>query len=280
MCPTATYVITGASDGIGAAAARLIHESLPTARLVLVGRDPDKTRAVAEPLGAEHHTADFTRLDEVHALAATLKNSCPRIDALVNNAGGNFSGPVRTVDGFERTWQVNQVAAHLLTNLLIDTLLASRASVVATSSLASTMAPRFNPDDPNVFDRFTPDRAYSNAKLGNVLFTRALHRRYHSRGLHTVAFHPGLIATNFARGSSSPLRLAYQTPLKRLMSSPEKGGANLAHFITGVPGIHWESGRYYNDNRHPGRERRQAKDPDLYNRVFDDTAAALGVGWP
>lgn len=275
-----TIVITGASDGIGATAARQIHAALPDARLVLVGRDPDKTRAVADPLGAEHHTVDFIRLDEVRDLAAALDDSCERIDVLANNAGGSFRGPIRTDDGFEQTWQVNHLAPYLLTNLLIDKLLASKASVVATSSAASWAFSRLNPDDPNSFHDFNPNRAYANAKLANVLFTKALHDRYHSAGLDTVAFHPGLIATNFASNTSSVLRFIYQTPASNLITDAEQGGANLAYFITGTAGIHWESGRFYNERRRPGHERRQAKDRDLINRVFDDSAAALGVSWP
>lgn len=275
-----TFVITGASDGIGAAAARLLHDALPDARLVLVGRDPAKTRAVAQPLGAEHHTADFARLDEVRELATALRAGCDRIDVLANNAGGSFRGPVRTGDGFERTWQVNHLAPYLLTNLLMDVLLASRASVVTTSSAASWAFARFDPDDPNSFRDFNPDRAYANSKLGNVLFTRALHDRYHARGLSSVTFHPGLINTNFARNTSSILRFAYQTPLARLLTSPDRGGARFAHFIAGVPGIHWESGRFYNERLRPGRERPQARDRGLIDRVFDDCAEALGVEWP
>ena len=42
-----TIVITGASDGIGAAASRILRAALPDARLVLVGRNPVKTAAIA-----------------------------------------------------------------------------------------------------------------------------------------------------------------------------------------------------------------------------------------
>ncbi|NCD18343.1 MAG: SDR family NAD(P)-dependent oxidoreductase, partial [Actinobacteria bacterium] len=63
-----TVVITGASDGIGAAAARRLHAD--GHRVVVVGRSPEKTRAVADELGAESHVADFARLDDVRALAA------------------------------------------------------------------------------------------------------------------------------------------------------------------------------------------------------------------
>ena len=124
-----TVVITGASDGIGAAAARRLHAD--GHRVVVVGRSPE-TRAVAAELGVQHHVADFARLDDVRALAADLA-SLERIDVLANNAGGIFGDRTLTADGFEKTLQVNHLAPFLLTALLLDTLLASGAAVVNLS---------------------------------------------------------------------------------------------------------------------------------------------------
>ncbi|GAB3705115.1 SDR family NAD(P)-dependent oxidoreductase [Corynebacterium nasicanis] len=273
-----TIVITGASDGIGAAAARLLRAALPDSRLVLVGRNPGKTAAIAAETGAEHHVADYARLDEVRDLAATLRG-LERIDVLANNAGSMFDGPIRTADGFELTWQVNQLAPYLLTNLLLPTLLSSRASVVATSSVASAFLSRFDPTDPETQRNFSPARAYGNSKLGNVLFTRELHTRYHARGLNTVAFHPGVIATNFGAETSGVIHYGYQTAIARMFRPAPDGGRNLAYFVAGVPGIHWESGSYYNDRRRPGIQKRAGRDPELAARVFEDTADALGVSW-
>ena len=56
-----TIVITGASDGIGAAAAGQLHAI--GERVVIVGRNPEKTRAVAEGIGAPWHVADYAELD-------------------------------------------------------------------------------------------------------------------------------------------------------------------------------------------------------------------------
>ena len=278
MTTSQTIVITGASDGIGAAAARRIRATLPDTDLVLVGRNPAKTQAVATEVDAPFHVADFSRLDEVRNLAAELL-TLPRIDVLANNAGGIFDGPSRTTDGFELTWQVNYLAPYLLTNLLRDTLLASRASVVGTSSIASVLFSRFDPTDPETFDAFSPNRAYGNAKLATNWFAKALHDRFHDRGLSTVAFHPGVIATNFGAESSGILHHAYNLAGDRMFTPAEQGGMNLAYFLTGVPGIHWESGEYYNDKRRPGIQRRAARDRDLIDSVFTETAEVLGVQW-
>lgn len=61
-----TVVITGASSGIGRIAARELHDR--GADVVVVGRDPERTRGIAAELGARHVLADMDRLDEVRAL--------------------------------------------------------------------------------------------------------------------------------------------------------------------------------------------------------------------
>ncbi|MGA6162497.1 SDR family NAD(P)-dependent oxidoreductase [Amycolatopsis magusensis] len=271
-------VITGASDGIGAAASELLSGN--DTRLILTGRDPVKTKAVAERVGAEYHVADFERLDEVRDLASALLDSGDRIDVLANNAGGLFSGPARTVDGFEKTFQVNHLAPYLLTNLLIDRLLPSRATVVNTSSVGARLNGRVDLDDLNSWKKFSVNRAYGTAKLANILFTRGLHQRFHAHGLSSVAFHPGPIASNFASDTTSYLRWVYRGPLKRLLTSPGRGGENLAHFATTATGAPWVSGEYYNDRREIARTNKQAYDAEMVARHWDLSAQMLGVQWP
>lgn len=70
-----TIVITGASDGIGAAAARQLTEN--GREVVVVGRSPRKTEAVARGIGGPFHVADFTDLARVRSLAEELKANHP-----------------------------------------------------------------------------------------------------------------------------------------------------------------------------------------------------------
>ncbi|MCW2508934.1 MAG: Retinol dehydrogenase 14, partial [Modestobacter sp.] len=88
----------------------------------------------AELDGALALTADFTRLDDVRRLAAQLRDRLPRIDVLVNNAGASFGRRALTVDGHERTFQVDHLAPYLLTRLLEEPLHAARGRVVTTAS--------------------------------------------------------------------------------------------------------------------------------------------------
>ncbi|MER7448497.1 SDR family NAD(P)-dependent oxidoreductase, partial [Microbacterium sp. NPDC097977] len=214
---TKTIVLTGASDGIGAASARQLSED--GHRLILVGRSVEKTRAVAADTGAEWFTADFARLDDVRELAAKIADAVGDggIDVLANNAGGIFGDQTPTVDGHEKTLQVNHLAPFLLTNLLLPQLRTGRAAVINTSSVAHRLFGRIDVDDLDNRAKYSANKAYGDAKLANVLFTKSLHTKFHGEGLTSVAFHPGTVQTNFASDSSTIMRLVYRTPLKHLL---------------------------------------------------------------
>jgi len=255
-----TIIITGASDGIGAAAARKL--SADGEHVVIVGRSPAKTASIADDLGVDYFVADFARLDEVRTLAAELRERYPRIDVLANNAGGIMGTRELTVDGHEKTFQVNHLAPFLLTTLLIDRLSESSATVVNTSSAANSVFGKFDLDDLDAERSYSPNRAYGNAKLANILFTRELHHRYHDQGISTAAFHPGVVATGFAAGSTSVMRLIYRTPLKRFLMPPEQGADTLTWLATATPGTDWISGEYY-EKRVVQKANPQAYDPAL-----------------
>lgn len=274
-----TIVITGASAGIGAAAARQLANAHPKDRLILVGRNKQRTEEIATELGAIGLTADFADLADVIALASDIRGITERIDVLANNAGGLFDGPTLTRDGFELTFQINHLAPMVLTWQLLDTLIKSQASVVATASKINAIA-KLDLTDLNGLRNFNSGFNYANAKLANILFTQELHRRYHSLGLNTVAFHPGVVSTNFSLDSHTIFRKLYSSPLMSSFgSSPEQGGENLAYFIDGTPGIMWKSGEYYSDNRKPGRISLTAKKPGLAQRHFEVCSKMLGIEW-
>lgn len=270
-----TIIITGASDGIGAAAARRLARDGHT--VVVVGRSREKTNAVADEIGADRYVSDFADLRQVRELATVLETTYPRIDVLANNAGGIFGDRTRTTDGFEKTLQVNHLAPFLLTNLLLDTLIASRATVIATSSIAARMFGRLDLDDLDDDRDPSANRAYGNAKLENVLFTRELQRRYGEQGLSAVAFHPGTIATSFAAESTSLMRFVYQTPLRHLvLSGPETGAEQLVWLATTTPGVDWEPGEYY-EKRRITKTNMQAYDGVLAEELWAESARRTGL---
>lgn len=244
-----TIVITGASDGIGAASARQLKAK--GHQVVLVGRSRIKTQALAAELSAPCHLADFTRLADVQRLASELERY-ERIDVLANNAGGIMGERQLTEDGFEKTFQVNHLAAFLLTRLLLNRLAASQARVIQTASIAANLYGKgFDIDDLNSEMAYRPQRAYGNGKLANILFTRELQRRHGAEGIAAVAFHPGVVRSSFASDTTHVMRFLYHSPLKYLATiSPESSGKRLTALAEGMPGIDWIPGEVY-DRKKP-----------------------------
>ncbi|GAA1165479.1 SDR family NAD(P)-dependent oxidoreductase [Nesterenkonia sandarakina] len=274
-----TIILTGASDGIGAAAARQLVADGHT--VALVGRSKQKTEALAQELDADFFLADFTRFSEVRTLAARLKDEYPRIDVLVNNAGGIFGDQTRTEDGFEKTLQVNHLAPFLLTNLLMNTLTASNASIINTASVGARFFGKIDLDNLNNERRYSANKAYGDAKLANILFAKELHRRFSHQGISAVAFHPGNVMTSFASDTTSVLRFIYQTPLGRMtgLISPEQGALPLVWLAEGESGREWVSGEYY-EKQKIAKTNPQAADAQLAAGLWDKSAEFVGLSTP
>lgn len=272
--PQRTIVITGASDGIGAAAARNLAKA--GERIVVVGRSPLKTAAVAAGLGADYFVSDFAELAQVRELAAALKENYPRIDVLVNNAGGIMGEHEFTVDGYEKTFQINHLAPFLLTTELMDILTASRATVINTASAANGFG-RLELNDLNSVRTYSTNRAYGTAKLANILFTAELQNRFGGAGIATAAFHPGVVATNFAAESTSWMRHAYKTVINRFLLTPEQGADTLVWLATSTPGQDWVPGAYY-AKRALAKANKQAYDADLARELWDRSDEMVNAG--
>jgi NAD(P)-dependent dehydrogenase (short-subunit alcohol dehydrogenase family) len=269
-----TIVITGASDGIGAVAARTL--SAAGEHVVVVGRNPGKTGRLAAELQAPAFVADFADLAQVRQLAAQLRAACPRIDILVNNAGAIMPGFERTADGHEKTFQVNHLAPFLLTNLLMDVLQASSATVITTASDAASLG-HLDLDDLDNTRAFDAKKAYATSKLENILFTRELHRRYGNRGIHAVAFHPGNVASSFASDTTSNWRFIYNTPLRHVvLISPKKGTRTLLWLVNGTPGTAWTPGLFYAKNK-TKTPNPQAGDDALAASLWNRSAELAGL---
>ncbi|WP_369221633.1 SDR family NAD(P)-dependent oxidoreductase [Streptomyces sp. R39] len=274
-----TIVITGASDGIGAAAARQLHADGHT--VVIVGRSPSRTQAIARELSADYYLADFSRLDDVRKLAADLNATYPRIDVLANNAGGIFGDRTKTADGFEKTFQINHLAPFLLTQLLIDKLIKSHATVIQTASVGARLFGNLVIDDLDHDQDFTPQLAYGTTKLENILFTQELNARCHDKGISTAAFHPGTVASSFATESDSFMKRIYSSRIGRaFMISPGKAANQLVWLAETTPGEEWESGVYYERQKPARRLHKQAKDDALAHRLWSRSEQLLASGGP
>jgi NAD(P)-dependent dehydrogenase (short-subunit alcohol dehydrogenase family) len=267
MSEPRTIVITGASSGIGRAAA--VELGGDGAHVVVVGRNPERTKAVADQAGGVPHVCDFDRLDEVRELAGELLRTYARIDVLANNAGGVVSKRELTLDGYERNLQLNHLAPFLLTRLLLPRLVESGGRVVSTSSVMNRYG-RIRLDDLNWSRRrwMFGWGAYSTAKLMTNLFIRELARR---STVPAYSFHPG-----FVRDEPEQSGLARLLTKGNYGISSEAGARPLIHLATSGT-LEVPSGTYFHRMTPFGREARQASDDQLAGALWERISEPLGL---
>jgi NAD(P)-dependent dehydrogenase (short-subunit alcohol dehydrogenase family) len=274
-----TIVITGASSGIGAAAARQLHSQ--GHEVVIVGRDAAKTKVIADELGVVSFLADYSRLEDVRRLASDLSARYPHIDVLVNNAGAMYDAFARTEDGFERTFQVNHLAPYLLTRMLAGLLVASKATVIWTSSIAIKQAGEFDIDrlgaaDESAARGYKPLRNYGQAKLASTVAMMEFHRRFGDKGMSSVALHPGIVATAFGDKVDGVIGWYFRSGLgKVLMTTADKSAERIVRLAVGTPGTDWQPGTFDVDGRAANKTRPEITDVAVGFKVWDHTEALL-----
>lgn len=268
-----TVLLTGASDGIGAEAAR--HFADQGARVLLTGRSADKLRAVGDTIGAESFVADFSRLDDVRRLGEQVSAATDRIDVLVNNAGGTFAPDRVTADGHEPNFQINHLAPFLLTHLLRPELAAADGALVLNTSSVGNLLGSVDLDDLDWTRRRANEfRCYGTGKLMNIMFTRGIAGRWAEDGIVSAAFHPGPVGSSFGRDSAL-VGLVYRSPLKRFATiSVPAGAAPLIALVERGASSH-VNGVYFSRFTPDGKENKQASDNHLVDGLWDASASLV-----
>jgi NAD(P)-dependent dehydrogenase (short-subunit alcohol dehydrogenase family) len=231
-----TFVITGATSGIGEAAAEKLAQM--GARIVLVARDRSRGEGALRRLrkqtpGLAHtvHYADLTRISEMKRVAAEIAEAEPRIDVLVNNAGAIFATRKLTEDGLEYTFALNHMAYFVVTQGLRERLKASAPARVVSTASATHQGASLDFDNLQLAESFGAMKAYGRSKLCNILFTRELARRVHGTGVTANCLHPGFVATRFG-DESGGLISRFAGLAKLLAISPEKGAETIIYLAS------------------------------------------------
>jgi NAD(P)-dependent dehydrogenase (short-subunit alcohol dehydrogenase family) len=275
-----TVIVTGATSGIGFAAAEALVRR--GARLILVGRDQQRGAAALERLRAvipsaevSIRYADLLRLSEVRRLAEELAE-LPRIDVLVNNAGAFFDRHALTEDGIERTFALNHMAYFLLTYLLLDRLKASAPARIV--NVASGAHRRGSLDFGDLEGRRSGAGwpAYCRSKLANVLFTTELARRLAGSGVTANALHPGFVASRFGDETGLRTRLLLGFAKRIAAISPERGAETIL-YLAAAPKLEGISGDYFEDCRE-AQPSAAARDMIAARRLWEESERLAGVG--
>ena len=247
-----TVVVTGGSSGIGRATAQRLAQLGAT--LAITGRNRARTQDIADQVrtstGAhvQAFTADLSAQAQVRGLAAELLEALPRIDVLVNNAGGYWNTRHVTADGLERTFAVNHLAPFLLTALLVERLQQSDDGRVVTVSSNAHALGAIDFDDLHGERTYSGARAYNQSKLANILFTHELARRLHGTSVTANALHPGVVRTSF--GAEDPGRSQrLLVPIARpFMRSPQRGAATSV-LLASSPDLRAVTGQFFSNGK-------------------------------
>ena len=175
-------VVTGASSGIGAATAR--HLAREGITVVCAARRVDRIEALAAEIGGRAVACDVTDAAQVAALAEAVG---PRLDVLVNNAGGAFGfSPVAEADADEwrRMYDVNVLGVLLVTQALLPALVASGAGVIVNvGSTAGRLV-------------YEGGAGYTAAKHGTKAVTQTLRLELFDQPVRVCEVAPGMVQTD------------------------------------------------------------------------------------
>jgi len=188
-----TILVTGSTDGIGLATAKVLVSQ--GHRVLLHGRNSAKLKAVEEDLAnlpgggtVESYVADLSDLADVEALAKAITKQHDRLDVLINNAGIFRTPDPITQNGLDVRFVVNTLAPYLLTQRLLP-LLGTTGRVVNLSSAAQA------PVEPDALAgrvRLSEDfKAYAQSKLALTMWSRSMALSLKDKGPVIVAVNPG-----------------------------------------------------------------------------------------
>jgi NAD(P)-dependent dehydrogenase (short-subunit alcohol dehydrogenase family) len=224
--------ITGPTSGIGA---ETVKKLLPLFdRIFLLARNGDKVQELIQSLDEKHRPKlqfvymDLTDLDSVRQAAQTIESEVDSLSVLINNAGGIFDKQVSDY-GIEKTFATNHLGHFILTLLLMPLLLKKEDGKVINVSSEAHRTAKVDFEDIEMKGNFSSYRAYSNAKLFNILFTKSLHEKYGKSGLKAYALHPGVVKTDFAKDISGVFGFLWKLASPFLITAEQ--GARTSVFL-------------------------------------------------
>ena len=183
-----TALITGATSGIGEAAARAFAAA--GWRVIATGRRAERLKALVAAVGADKvHPAAFDVCDETarDAALAQLPNGFRGIDLLINNAGLALGrNPAQTADlaQWKTMIDTNVTALASLTHKLLPGLIARRGAIINVSSVAASYP-------------YAGGNVYGGSKAFVKEFSLGLRSDLHGTGVRVTSIEPGMVETEF-----------------------------------------------------------------------------------
>jgi serine 3-dehydrogenase (NADP+) len=183
-----TAMITGATSGFGAAAARKFVNA--GWRVIATGRRADRLKKLAEELGADKVCVcafDMRNPAAIESALAALPASFRGIDLLINNAGlalGTAPAQKASLDQWNQMIETNVTGLVTITHKLLDTLIARKGAIINISSVAATYP-------------YPGGNVYGGTKAFVSQFSLGLRCDLHGTGVRVTSVEPGMAETEF-----------------------------------------------------------------------------------
>ena len=234
-----TVVITGATNGIGKAAALELAKQGP--KLLLTFRNQEladnllaEIKTAAPGISVELIYCDFSMQSSIRECSKEIILSQDKIDVLINNAGVVNTSYHETSEGIENTFAVNHLGYFLFTNLLLNKMKGPEESrIINVSSAAHSFVKDMNWENINFKDDFGQGmQVYGQSKLANLLFTRHLAIKLSTNNVSVNAIHPGGVNTALGSQNKALFGKILKAMLKPFFRSPLKGASSIVYLAT------------------------------------------------
>ena len=263
-------IITGATDGIGLAAAKSIAKK--GYHVSLVGRNPDKGKKALEAIIAHsgNENLDFFECDlslvaNVKDLADRIKQKHSKIDVLLNNAGGANKTKQITSEGLEKTFATNQMNYFVLSTELLNILSESNDGRIVNVASNAHIGAEVDYENINSEKSFSAWTSYCVSKLMNIMFTYQLSAMQDRVSVNVL--HPGFVDTNIAGNEGNLIKYIVKFGAKMFARTVDNGADSSIYLSTSdeVKGV---SGKYFFKCREIKSSRASYSQED-WNKVWD-----------
>lgn len=245
-------VITGATSGIGYAAAR--KYAAHGADILCINRNEKNSIELCETLAREFQAqcsyliADFSRLSDIHAAAKQLSSLNRNIDVFIHNAGVYFTNKTLTEDHIETVFQTNYLSTFILNYSLREKLKNQESGRIL---FVNSEAHRFAVSGLNFDDLFWNKRHYSGlksygaAKMAQLLSMIKFNEYFQGTGITVNAMHPGNVRTNSGQNNGEVYKFLKKVFIDST-ARPVDVSAEALYYLGVSRELEGVSGRFFN----------------------------------
>ena len=240
-------IITGATDGIGLAAAKVIASK--NYRIGLVGRNPEKGKIAIETIQSltGNENLDFLQCDlssvkNIKQLSDEIKSRYSKIDVLLNNAGGANKTKQITSEGLEKTFATNKMNYFVLSTELIDIISESKDGRIINVASNAHIGAEVDYENINSEKNFSAWTSYCVSKLMNIMLTYKMAAMQDKVCVN--ALHPGFVDTNIAGNEGNLIKYFVKFGAK-LFARTVDNGADSSIYLSTSEDVKGVSGKYF-----------------------------------